>query len=107
MSNESPIKQPIKPRVIDTKSAVFILLLTVGCVFGVGTVFSVQYESNCTSNPKTGEASCTERRAWDSSGAVQALSTIVGAGAGGAAAIWKAGGLPKFIENFLGGGGGE
>lgn len=97
-------KQPIKPRVIDTKSAVFILFLTVGCVFGFGALFSWQYESNCTSNPKTGEASCTERRAWDGSGAV---SAIAGIGASSAAAIWKAGGLPKFIENFLGGGGGE
>lgn len=91
-----------KERVVGTGTATVILVGTVICVFGIGTLFSVQYEYNCTSDAATKATTCTERRAWNGSGAIQALSAIAGAGAGGAAAIWRAGGLPKFVERLFG-----
>lgn len=91
-----------KERVVGTGISVVILLGTVSAVFIFGALLSVQYEYNCTSDPTSNATSCTERRAWNGTAAIQALSAIAGAGAGGAAAIWKAGGLPKILERLLG-----
>lgn len=91
-----------KQRVVGTGISVVILLGTVSAVFIFGALLSVQYEYNCTSDPATKGATCTERRAWNGTAAIQALSAIAGAGAGGVAAIWKAGGLPKILEKLLG-----
>lgn len=85
-------------KTISTGTAIVVLFITLGCVFGFGALLSYQYESNCTYSPATKESSCTERRAWNGSGAVQALSALAGTGAGGAAAIW----LPKILKKFLG-----
>lgn len=91
-----------KEKVVGTGVSILILLGTVSAVFVFGTLLSVQYEYNCTSNPSTEQTTCTERRAWDGTAAIQALSAIAGAGAGGVAAIWKAGGLPKILERLFG-----
>lgn len=51
-------------KVISTGYGIFAMCLTAFVVLLFGVIFSVEYESNCTTNEATGKVLCTTRSAW-------------------------------------------
>lgn len=78
-------------KTISTGYGIFAMCLTAFVVLLFGVIFSIEYESNCSTNEVTGKVLCTTRSAWKgwSGIPIEPLAGAIGTAVGAYALYFK------------------